>query len=115
MGVHEQFATLERSGHSARQIAQICGVSSRTVVRWRHATGQSRRPPTTPLPRAQLELAHRLLEDGASISEAARSVGCANKTLSRRWPQYAWDQSQAGRFAAMVARVNRGWETSDAL
>uniref|UniRef100_UPI0040534A4D helix-turn-helix domain-containing protein n=1 Tax=Microbacterium sp. LWH13-1.2 TaxID=3135260 RepID=UPI0040534A4D len=114
MGVHEQFIVLERSGLSAREIAQFCGVSSRTVVRWRHSTRQSHRPATTPLPTAQLEQALRLLEDGASISEAARSVGCANKTLSRRWPQYAWDPSQAGRFAAMVARVNRGWEPSDA-
>ncbi|WP_210098018.1 helix-turn-helix domain-containing protein [Microbacterium phyllosphaerae] len=109
MTVHEQFASLERSGLSARQIAQICGVSSRTVVRWRQATGHSHRPATTPVPRTQLERALLLLEDGASISEAARSIGCSNKTISKRWPQYAWSQSQAGRFAAMVARAKRGW------
>ncbi|WP_144872416.1 helix-turn-helix domain-containing protein [Microbacterium sp. 1.5R] len=109
MAVHERFAAFERSGLSAREIAQLCGVSSRTVVRWRHATGQSHRPPTIPIPRAQLERAQRLLEDGASISEAARSIGCSNKTLSKRWPRYAWSQSQAGRFAAMVARTQRGW------
>lgn len=109
MVMHDQFAVLERSGLSAREIAQVCGVSSRTVVRWRHATGQSHRPPTTPFPQAQLEVAHQLLEDGASISEAARSIGCSNKTLSKRWPQYAWSQTQSGRFAAMIARTERGW------
>ncbi|MCK2031754.1 helix-turn-helix domain-containing protein [Microbacterium sp. KSW4-4] len=70
MAVHESFDALEREGLSARAIAEICGVSSRTVVRWRHATG---------------------------------------KTLSRRWPLYAWNQTQAGKFAAMVRRVERGW------
>lgn len=109
MAVHERFYALEREGLSARAIAEICGVSSRTVVRGRHSTGRSHGLPATPLPQQKLAAALRLLEDGASISEAARTVGCSNKTLSRRWPQYAWNQTQAGRFAAMVARVERGW------
>ncbi|WP_447652971.1 helix-turn-helix domain-containing protein [Microbacterium sufflavum] len=109
MAVHEQFHALERAGLSARAIAGICGVSSRTVVRWRHSTGLTHCPPPSPLPQDKLAAALRLLEDGASISEAARSIGCSNKTLSRRWPQYAWTQTQAGKFAAMVRRVERGW------
>lgn len=109
MAVHGRFDALEREGLSARAIAEICGVSSRTVVRWRHATGKTHCPPASPLPQYKLAAAIRLLEDGASISEAARSIGCSNKTLSRRWPQYAWNQTQAGKFAAMVRRVERGW------
>ncbi|WP_136056813.1 hypothetical protein [Microbacterium sp. K24] len=109
MSVQKDFFALDSSGLSAAQIAVALQVSSRTVVRWRHLTGRSRRPPTTPLTEDQLQRARRILEDGASISEAARTIGCSNKTLSKRWPQYAWSQTQAGRFAAMVARTQRAW------
>lgn len=56
---------------------------------------------------AELELAKRLLDDGASCSEVARSIGCATKAISRRWPERKWSQSQGGRLGALISHTNR--------
>lgn len=100
-----RFAELDDMGLSASQIARECGVSARTVVRWRHAAGRSRGAQADPVSEALLSRARLLLDDGASASEAARTIGCSTKALLKRWPNSGWTPQQSGAFALDLRRL----------
>lgn len=93
-------------GTTTRQAAEQLGVSVRTINRLRRrlgiATGTCRMP--TP---EQLEYARQLLEDGASMTDAARSSGVEFQTLKRRWPDKVWTPSQVGQYARQSAHLKR--------
>ncbi|QGZ16925.1 helix-turn-helix DNA-binding domain protein [Arthrobacter phage LittleTokyo] len=93
-------------GTTVREAAEILGVSQRTVNRLRVrlgiAQGSCRRP--TP---EQLEHARQLLEDGASMTDAARSAGVEFQTLKRRWPDKVWTASQVGQYARQLDHLKR--------
>lgn len=46
-----------------------------------------------------------LLDDGASVSETARTVGFNPTTVTRHFPGRAWDKSQVGKHGANVRRL----------
>lgn len=50
----------------------------------------------------QLAHALALLRDGASCAEAARTIGVATKTISRRWPEYRWTNTDALAWARTI-------------
>ena len=92
-------AQLTRDGASAREIARRLGVTSRTVLRDRGVLGIAQ-PEVPPISPDRLALAHRLLDDGASYREAARTVDCSQGTLAAHFPGYGWTTLDSARFAA---------------
>lgn len=109
------FLWCERSGMSARGIAERFGVTTRTVVRWRNRMHLSHAPATERHPDEDREIARRLLEDGCSFLEAARTVGVSQWTIRRWFPDAtAWTKQQASEHAAFIRRMNRTIERNAA-
>lgn len=99
-----QTAQLTREGRSSAEIAALLGVHVRTVVRYRKATGTQRGGPRQPTSREQLELARRLMEDGCSREEAARTIGVSANTLERHFPGMCWTRAQRNEYLSMLKR-----------
>lgn len=104
-GIHERFYGLDADGRSAREIGMILGVSQRTVVRWRRVTGRLKRPAPRPASQEQLALALQLLQDGASRSDVARTVGLCPTTLHRHFPEYRWTAEECVDYMRMVRQL----------
>lgn len=98
------FATLDDAGHTTRHIAAELGVTTRTVQRWRETTGRKRRlDPRPTRPASEHEQARRLLEDGCSITEVARTVGVTWVTIRKWFPDApAWSKREAGLYRQML-------------
>ena len=95
----ETFLELNASGLSAEIIAERMGVTPRTIGRWRRRFGVMRGEASTPASAEDREKARRLLEDGCSLAEAARSVGVAPKTVRQWFPDApGWSALECGRF-----------------
>lgn len=99
---HERIEALIRSGLTVAGVAEAAGVSRRTVIRARRRLGIQVRPPRAPLTAEELNLAKRLLEDGASYTEVGRTIGCRDMTVSKHLPGYAWTKSMAGRHSMVI-------------
>lgn len=98
-----EYLGCEQAGLSATQIAERFGVTERTVVRWRAQTGRRKQTASPRRPASIRAAAERLLDDGCSFAEVARTVGVDRTTLHRWFPgRQAWTPIQAGQFAAMV-------------
>ena len=105
-----RFIQLDEAGHSSPYIADKLGVTTRTVQRWRHQTGRSKAGRATPHPPAAREQARRILADGASRAEAARTIGVTARTIHRWFPDVpGWTKKQAGEYAEL-----RRWEARHA-
>jgi transposase len=110
-----EFLTLERSGMTAREIAERLGVATRTVVRWRNRLHLSHVATAATFTDEQRELARRLIEDGCSFQEVARTVGVSHWTIRRWFPDTpAWTRQQIGEHAALMRRMNRTLERNAA-
>ncbi|UZT28743.1 helix-turn-helix DNA binding protein [Nocardia phage NS-I] len=75
---------LRRAGKTVAQVAETLGVARETVSRDLKALGMG-----TPVRRVSAEdwaRAEALLDDGASYSEAARTIGVAVSTVRNRYP-----------------------------
>lgn len=97
------FLVLDDAGHSAEQIAERLGVTPRTVTRWRRATGRLHRPATVKRPESTREQARRLVDDGCSFAEAARTVGVDPVTIRKWFPDApAWSKREAGLYRQML-------------
>ena len=99
------FLRCEQSGMTAAQIAERYGVTIRTVTRWRTRLGVNHRPPAIMHPVSDRALVERLLDEGCSFLEAARTVGVDRSTVKRWFPdREPWSRSEVGRFAWLVRR-----------
>jgi AraC-like DNA-binding protein len=100
----EWIVELTRAGWSAEQIGAEVGCTPRTVHRARERSGisQPRRLPWTEQEFATVE---RLLDDGASIAEAARSIGRSPRWLYDRYPGRSWTHQQSGQWARYCERM----------
>lgn len=54
---------------------------------------------------AQIDAARRLLDEGCSIRETARSIGATRDAVGKAFPGRGWTYSQAGAFRA----ATRDW------
>jgi DNA-binding CsgD family transcriptional regulator len=99
----ERIVALTKQGRTATEIADALGVTRRTVVRARRRAGiaQPVKPPLSDEERAR---ARELLDDGASCTEVARTLGRNPKTILAHFPEYAWDQQRIGEHLALVRR-----------
>lgn len=51
---------------------------------------------------ALVERARRLLADGASRREVARTLGVHHKTIGRWFPDSGWSRREAGEWTAFI-------------
>ncbi len=47
-----------------------------------------------------------LLEDGASYTEAAKTIGRSRSYVSEHLPGYGWTQKQGGAYGGMIRHMN---------
>jgi len=52
----------------------------------------------------RLQLARRLLEDGASQREVQRTTGLARETIRKNFPGQCWTFTEGGRFRALTRK-----------
>ena len=57
-----------------------------------------------------LIFAKALLEDGASYTEAARTVGIHRTTLAEKIPGYGWTKQEGGAYGYMMRKANQRME-----
>ena len=102
----DRIVALTRAGVSVPNIAQLVGVSDRTVVRVRGRRGIGQPwSGANPFTDDEKLAAAALLDDGASVEEVARTLHRSSTTVHRHFPGRAWSRVQAGQFAAMFHRV----------
>lgn len=94
---YDVVADLTCEGLSARQIAGLLDISERQVVRIRVMTGCAAGPPKH-LSIDQIRTAERLIADGASIAEVARTIGIGEKSAQYRFAGRGWTVEQTGEF-----------------
>jgi len=54
-----------------------------------------------------LERALLLLQDGASYTETAATVGLNRTTLSKKFPGYGWTHQEGGTYGCMIRHANK--------
>ena len=102
----ERIAELTRQGCSAPLIAEILGITTRTVQRARKRAGISQpRPPfTSPEERARMG---ELIREGVSYKEVARTLGRNEMTIARHYPGFAWTPQQVAEAGVLSRRMAR--------
>lgn len=93
---------LTLAGSSAPEIAQILGVTDRTVSRIRTRLGLTQPQDWRPMNDTDKQSATLLFDDGCSIAEVARTLGFCTSTIRRHFPGRCWTDQQSGRHAALV-------------
>ena len=89
----ETVTRLTAAGYTAHQIGKLMGLTERSIVRIRKASGISR--PFAPRVNDDEKTAMReLLDDGVSYAEAARTVGRSPWTVARNFPGRGWTRQQ---------------------
>lgn len=107
--VEDRIVALTKQGVSSANIAEMVGVHIRTVQRVREKRGVSR--PWTGahlLTEDDKRIVAALLDDGASIAEAARTIGFSQTTLHKHFPGRAWTHVQSGQYARLHDNRVRG-------
>lgn len=96
-----KYLTLQ--GWSASRIAARLHICTRTVVRYRRATGCSQPSPHR-MTADEIAAAGKLLDDGCSYEEVARTLGVSWSSIVARFPGRSWTPSQVGAFANLHRR-----------
>jgi len=96
----ELVAKLTRQGWSAQQIADELNVTTRTVVRSRKRSGILGSPPQW-MTDEELAIAERMLDDGASLTEVARTLDRHPTSIWKRFRGRGWTPAQTGQHNAL--------------
>ncbi|AXN53223.1 hypothetical protein PBI_HARLEY_61 [Mycobacterium phage Harley] len=99
----EKVAWLTRMGWTAPQIAEQLGCHHRTVQRARAKTGVAKPKPPA-LSTEILEEAARMLADGASQNEVARTLGVGQATISAHFRGQGWTREQSIEWISFIRR-----------
>jgi IS30 family transposase len=102
----ERVAEMTRAGYIAEDIAATLGVTRRTVERDRVAAGVAQ-PYPPPMTEEQIRRVAELLDDGCSIAEAARTVGCSRRQVFRLFPGRGWTRQQIGQYRHWRAKAQK--------
>jgi DNA invertase Pin-like site-specific DNA recombinase len=100
----DRVAQSSREGMTGEDIAARLGVTRRSVQRYRVRAGVSG-PAPIPLTPQQIARAAQLLDDGCSICETARTIGCSEGTIARRFPGRGWTKEQVRAHISEVRRL----------
>lgn len=60
-----------------------------------------------PLTTDELDTIRALLDDGAPAKEAARTVGCSDRTVRKHFPGRGWTARQTAEFVGAVRQARR--------
>lgn len=97
-----------RAGDTVATIAAAVHRSPRTIQRYQIRLGlRTLQDPPPPLPDGWEDHALRLLDDGASLAETARTIGVDFRTVRRRFPDRGWTHQQAGQLAQIIRRYGK--------
>ncbi len=99
------FRELDAAGLSGSQIAERLGCSKRQVERIRDALGLKRGRPHFKYPQSVRDEALRLLDDGASYHEVARTLDVRDTTIRKWFPGRGWTHSQAVEYRHMLSKL----------
>ena len=102
----EQVVTMTRRGMTADQIAETLSITARTVLRHRVAAGIAQPAPAR-VTDAQWQTAERMLDDGCSLAEIARTIGANPTTVAAHYPGRGWTKQQVGEWRAFMRKANR--------
>ena len=102
----EQVTAMTRQGMTADQIGAALGIAPRNVVRHRVAAGIAQ-PASVRVTDAQWQTAERMLQDGCSLAEIARTIGADSKTIATHFPGRGWTKQQVGEWRAFMRKANR--------
>lgn len=91
---HTAVERLTRSGLTIDQIVESVGLSRTSVVRIRSARGLARSK-RAPLTDPQKASATQMLNDGAPVSEVARTLGVGRWQIDYHFPGKAWTRRQS--------------------
>ena len=100
----DRVTQLTHQGHTANQIANLLGVSPRTITRDRAARGITQ-PKAPPVTESEFARAKEMLEDGASYEEVARTLRRSHTAFRHRFPGYALSPAEAAHRAVLGRRM----------
>lgn len=104
----ERLQWMVKAGNTAREMAEVFGVTARTVVRHKKAHGLSQdRPGRNRVPEGWHDRAAALLDEGLSYTAVAELTGVMADTVGRHFPGRGWDGPTSGRYAVAVRELNR--------
>lgn len=102
----DMIVALSREGCRVAEIAALLGITERTVTRARSRRGIAR-PSYPQLTDDEIARAKQLLDDGASVAEAARSIGRTDHAIHRALPGRGWTPQQVHQFIAETRRYRK--------
>lgn len=102
---YRAIRNMTQQGRTAAEISTALHITPRSVQRARRKLGLTKPAPPRLTPE-EIALAKQLLDDGASIAEAAATIGRSTHSLHRRFPEYSWDRNQIVQFAVLIRRTN---------
>ncbi|AHN84097.1 DNA binding protein [Mycobacterium phage Hawkeye] len=90
------------NGLNSKEIASLTGISQRTVHRYRVKAGIGQDNTLAHLTPEQIAFGERLLDDGCSYQEVARTLGVRDVSVANRWPGRGWNALQAAEYRRLV-------------
>jgi IS30 family transposase len=102
----DRVTDLTRQGHTAKHIANLLGVTPRTVTRDRAARGITQPQPTR-VTESEFARAKEMLDDGASYEEVARTLRRSHTAFRRRFPGYALSPAEASQRAVLGRQMSQ--------
>lgn len=97
---------LTEDGWSAPRIARELDCDRRTVHRIRVRIGIAK-PASRHMTDEELEIAERMLADGAPVIEIERTLGRSVGALNRRYKGRGWSKQEVCEFAGACSRAAR--------
>lgn len=102
----ERVVQLSEQGWSASAIAEELSIHTRSVQKIRTKSGWSTAKVTQTLEWQKLR-AKRLLHDGASYQEVARTLSRSPSTVAAWHPGFQWSNQKAGQAATLARKAKK--------
>ncbi|WP_039994527.1 HTH domain-containing protein [Gordonia otitidis] len=100
----ERVAAMRRGGMTVNTMASALHVTDRTIWRDLHALGMVKR--VRRLTDADKQFAVRLLAEGASIQDVARTIGCSWDDIRRHFPDARiWTPAETAQYRSLCRQI----------
>lgn len=104
----EEFLRLHNEGRSITQLADRFKITPRHANRVRRELGVAQHRPeaTRRMDTEWVAKVNQYLDDGLSIKEVARTLGCNEKTVAWHFPGRGWDRTTIATYGKAVRDFN---------